>query len=106
MKRSRSEDLRVERYALMWAASDATRSYGEILACVATMDHAWANGSAAVKVCYHQKPCKHPWSRLLHRNLLMFDGCIELARSSPVAALWRPGPTPCLDIVGELALRA
>jgi hypothetical protein len=51
------------------------------IACSATKGHGWVCGHAASRVwgpCYHQRPCRGPWSGLLPGTMLMSKGFSEL----------------------------
>lgn len=42
-----------------------------LVATDATQNHVWVHYPAATGVCYHQRPGKHPWSRLPYSGILL-----------------------------------
>ena len=59
-----------------------TLGHGEVTAHAATEGHVCVCGHAAVGVCdpyYQQRSWGYPWSGLLPKNMLMSEGCSEMA---------------------------
>jgi hypothetical protein len=67
--------------------NDDNEDHGRVLACAATGGHIWVRDPAVAGVCYHQRLHRCPWSWLPLGDLLMSEGCAELA--PPISWAWR-----------------
>lgn len=63
----------------MRVAGDAPWDYGVVLASAAVRDHVWVYGPGAARVCYSQRPGRHPCCGLLRWDTLLSEDCTELA---------------------------